>query len=133
MKTDLNTVAPRVLQEDAVNGIRRAEAIAQAIAEAREAKRACLEVVEAHLRRWLKEPAGDRTYEAWVRALHPENASKDAIDHRFYVEDSEHRLLWNDAVRSWDGGLDLPAVESRSSALVHHLNVIFSEQRSRHN
>ena len=37
------------------------------------------------------------TYEQWIAALHPDNAEylDGSIDHRFYVEDSDHRMLWN--------------------------------------
>ena len=44
------------------------------------------------------------TYRQWIEAIHPENAHEGAllegvdktIDHRFYVEESDHRRLWNE-------------------------------------
>ena len=40
------------------------------------------------------------TYEQWIGKLHPENMNGDgrSIDHRFYVEDSDHRILWNEMI-----------------------------------
>ena len=128
----MHPLNPQVLHGDAVKGMRRAEAIAQAIDEAREVKQACVEVVDSHLRGWLAgepagghrdaghnntghnymghdcighnykehnyighnyigEPAGERSYEAWVRALHPENATQGTTDCRFYLFDSDDR------------------------------------------
>ena len=90
-----------------------------------EATRLCLEATRDHLVEWLAEvaetaaagagaggepgggfgaaaAAASATYEEWVEALHPENTHAGAlldldrtIDHRFYVVDSDHRLLWN--------------------------------------
>jgi hypothetical protein len=36
------------------------------------------------------------SYEDWIRHCHPEN-TRDGIfiDHRFYVEKSDHRMAWN--------------------------------------
>jgi hypothetical protein len=45
------------------------------------------------------------TYEEWIYDLHPENVQQGKIlddlftvDPRFYVQSSDHRLLWNDKV-----------------------------------
>ena len=42
----------------------------------------------------------ESTYEQWIAALHPENVEEGSamIDHRFYVEDSDHRILWNEKI-----------------------------------
>ena len=39
----------------------------------------------------------NHTYEEWIADLHPDNAeyADGSIDHRFYVEESDHRQLWN--------------------------------------
>ena len=70
----------------------------------RKAEAACLETIRSHLITFLeqhqyesadirKEPL---SYEMWIRELHPENALGEDIDHRFYVEDSDHLRLWNE-------------------------------------
>mmetsp|Transcript_40519 Transcript_40519/g.49330 ORF Transcript_40519/g.49330 Transcript_40519/m.49330 type:complete len:185 (+) Transcript_40519:2-556(+) len=66
-----------------------------------EARRACYDAVRDHLRSYLDEnPNG--SYEGWIRELHPENSrqenkeEEDVIDHRFYAEGSDHRILWNE-------------------------------------
>lgn len=66
-----------------------------------EAYQACLDAIQQHLTAFLSETP-DCTYEEWVAELHPENAKSTrnlvrgkSIDHRFYVEDSDHRQLWN--------------------------------------
>mmetsp|Transcript_10892 Transcript_10892/g.23059 ORF Transcript_10892/g.23059 Transcript_10892/m.23059 type:complete len:490 (+) Transcript_10892:211-1680(+) len=68
----------------------------------KEAYEACLDAIRQHLDAFLSETP-DVTYEEWVEELHPENAKPmsnvvggKTIDHRFYVEESDHRKLWND-------------------------------------
>jgi hypothetical protein len=77
----------------------------------REAEAACTAAIEEHLVLYLEEhPKG--TYEGWIADLHPENLHEgkllegmgQELDHRFYVEESDHRLLWN---RNLGGGLRL--------------------------
>ena len=62
-----------------------------------EAVAACMKDITEHLRDFIhKHPFAE--YEDWIRALHPDNADFEdgkTIDHRFYVEDSDHRLMWN--------------------------------------
>ena len=69
----------------------------------REAEEACLNTMKQHLDEFLnKKP--DATYEEWIEDLHPENAHDGKlledldkeIDLRFYVEESDHRILWNE-------------------------------------
>jgi hypothetical protein len=69
----------------------------------RQAMEACLNTMRDHLLEFL----GDNpqaSYEEWIANLHPDNinyktdglTSTPLIDHRFYVEDSDHRILWNE-------------------------------------
>mmetsp|Transcript_2278 Transcript_2278/g.3286 ORF Transcript_2278/g.3286 Transcript_2278/m.3286 type:complete len:176 (+) Transcript_2278:97-624(+) len=60
----------------------------------REAQEACLQALREHLESFLDEyPQG--LYEDWVKEVHPDNVHHKKIDHRFYVEASDHRKLWN--------------------------------------
>lgn len=61
----------------------------------REATEACLTVISEHLYDFLCE--GDNSnarYEDWLHECHPENC-EGCVDHRFYVRESDHRILWN--------------------------------------
>lgn len=70
----------------------------------REAEEACLKTMRDHLESFLRnQPEG--TYEEWIFALHPENTQdvslimeQKEVDLRFYVEESDHRQLWNGMV-----------------------------------
>jgi len=63
----------------------------------REAEQACLEAVRQHLMSFLQEyPKG--TYEEWIQELHPENVTDGTLDHRFYVKESDHLILWNESL-----------------------------------
>ncbi len=72
----------------------------------REAEEACLQTMRDHLSEFLQQHS-DGTYEEWIFALHPEN-TQDAsllqdmeykeVDLRFYVEESDHRQLWNETI-----------------------------------
>jgi hypothetical protein len=76
----------------------------------REAEAACMRAVKDHLQSFLQEHP-DASYEAWIEELHPENAHEGllleglgkTLDHRFYVQDSDHRKLWNESLRSDNG------------------------------
>ena len=69
----------------------------------KEAEERCLRATTEHLVSFVREHprAG---YHQWIEELHPENAHDGAlleglgktIDHRFFVEDSDHRRLWNE-------------------------------------
>jgi hypothetical protein len=70
----------------------------------REAEAACLQTMKEHLELFLQEHEGG-TYEQWIYAFHPENTQDMSlimdykeVDVRFYVEESDHRRLWNDMV-----------------------------------
>jgi len=67
----------------------------------RDAEAACTKVIETHLAEFIEHnPTG--TYEEWLCELHPDNNYEgillegfSELDHRFYIESSDHRLLWN--------------------------------------
>ena len=63
---------------------------------------ACLQFILDHFEAFVEETP-NVTYEEWIEEIHPENTrmwkSKDnllTVDHRFYVEASDHRKIWND-------------------------------------
>jgi hypothetical protein len=43
------------------------------------------------------------TYEAWIEAVHPENAIQKSIDSRMYLDASFHRQLWNRLAANMSG------------------------------
>lgn len=66
-----------------------------------EARDACLTAIQDHFNIFVAENP-NVSYEEWIEELHPENAKSQrnlvrgkSIDHRFYVEGSDHRELWN--------------------------------------
>ena len=75
-----------------------------------DAARMMLDINRRHLSEFLiTHPHA--TYEEWIGKLHPENVTSQddngnstttttnpSIDHRFYVEDSDHRMLWNEMI-----------------------------------
>lgn len=65
----------------------------------RKSQSECMREITDHLFVFLREYPG-ATYEEWIASLHPDNAafSDGRIDHRFYVEESDHRLLWNECM-----------------------------------
>ncbi len=65
-----------------------------------EAVEACLREIEQHLKNFLQSHP-TAVYEDWIEHLHPDNSqySDQRIDHRFYVEDSDHRIMWNEYMR----------------------------------
>lgn len=75
--------------------------------QAREASRAaCLAEIAAHLDMFAqRQPFA--SYEEWIAELHPESARKGdkawgapVIDARYYLEESDHRVLWNTKVEA---------------------------------
>jgi hypothetical protein len=68
----------------------------------RTAEQACLDAMTEHLEDFLRQRP-DVTYEEWIEDFHPENAHDGKlladldkeIDLRFYVQESDHRILWN--------------------------------------
>mmetsp|Transcript_47187 Transcript_47187/g.115283 ORF Transcript_47187/g.115283 Transcript_47187/m.115283 type:complete len:417 (-) Transcript_47187:215-1465(-) len=87
----------------------------------REAEQLGLKVIQDHLDETLtKNP--ECTYEEWIQDLHPENANMgrllddiQEIDARFYVFQSDHRRLWNEAMTK------LEKEESSSTANVRRI------------
>ena len=77
----------------------------------RECAEACLRTIVEHLYRFLDEHGydADPGYEDWIKKLHPENITGTQVDHRFYIEESEHRLVWN----------ELMELKGREGLLVH--------------
>ena len=41
-------------------------------------------------------------YKDWIRELHPENVNGKVVDHRFYVQESDHRMVWNEHMKMND-------------------------------
>lgn len=84
----------------------------------REAAAACLNAMHDHIVTFLQNNRDDPTYENWIRAFHPDNCDfpDDRIDHRFYVQDSDHRIIWNGYVSMM--GLEERRIEPR------HLNPV---------
>jgi len=68
----------------------------------RKAQDACLQALVEHLNSFLEEYP-KALYEDWVKEVHPDNVHHHKIDHRFYVEASDHRKLWNDHLQDSTG------------------------------
>jgi hypothetical protein len=72
----------------------------------REAEAACMETMVDHLQEFLILNPTTATYEQWIEDFHPENTSEGKllqgmskeIDLRFYVQESDHRIMWNQYV-----------------------------------
>ena len=98
-----------------------------------EAAKMMLDIDRHHLEEFISKSSVTRTYEEWIADLHPENvvtvhhnanattnanvttsATSIGIDHRLYVEDSDHRMLWNELI----GDSERMFVPSRSSSLL---------------
>ena len=77
-----------------MEGIRRERQENEALVE--EAARMMLDINRRHLEEFLQtQPTA--TYEEWIADLHPENIDASGkMDHRFYVPDSDHLLLWKE-------------------------------------
>ena len=66
----------------------------------RKAIAACMQTILKHLEVFL-EYNSQATYEDWIMKLHFDNTDDhrhekvELIDHRFYVEESDHRIIWN--------------------------------------
>mmetsp|Transcript_22733 Transcript_22733/g.49340 ORF Transcript_22733/g.49340 Transcript_22733/m.49340 type:complete len:358 (+) Transcript_22733:259-1332(+) len=98
----------------------------------REAEAMSMDIMKQHLEEYLRAYPRS-TYESWIGALHPDNIVEgklvdDAaaaggttgsttmeIDHRFYVEDSDHRRLWNDSLSEQNDGDKRDFVPAKSS------------------
>ncbi|KAL3801211.1 hypothetical protein HJC23_012611 [Cyclotella cryptica] len=77
----------------------------------KEAEERTLTLTKDHLMSFLMEHP-DATYQEWIEDLHPENAHDGTllegfgktIDHRFFVEESDHRRLWNENLSNFLDG-----------------------------
>jgi len=64
---------------------------------------ACMTVLKDHFENFVNANP-KATYEKWIEDINPENAHEGllleglgkTIDHRYYVDDSDHRRLWNE-------------------------------------
>eukprot|EP00579_Thalassiosira_antarctica_P018867 CAMPEP_0201964294 /NCGR_PEP_ID=MMETSP0904-20121228/9940_1 /ASSEMBLY_ACC=CAM_ASM_000553 /TAXON_ID=420261 /ORGANISM="Thalassiosira antarctica, Strain CCMP982" /LENGTH=405 /DNA_ID=CAMNT_0048511101 /DNA_START=1 /DNA_END=1218 /DNA_ORIENTATION=- len=69
----------------------------------REAEESCLTTTKEHLLSFIKDNPNAK-YHQWIEDFHPENAHAGTlleglgktIDHRLFVEESDHRRLWNE-------------------------------------
>ncbi|KAL9185819.1 hypothetical protein ACHAXT_003596 [Thalassiosira profunda] len=74
----------------------------------REAEEICLNATKDHLLDFIRDNP-DASYQTWIEELHPENAHDGTllegmgktIDHRFFVEESDHRRLWNENLHTF--------------------------------
>jgi hypothetical protein len=87
----------------------------EAEAMVRESAKMTLEIDQQHLQEFLAkhQNSGNAvSYERWIGELHPDNVLPDGggIDHRFYVEDSDHRIMWNETMMGDDEVLKVKAM-----------------------
>ena len=83
----------------------------------RQAMEACMNAIGDHLQEFLSEHP-QATYEEWICNLHPDNINNrmegltqtPMIDHRFYVANSDHRVLWNEHLNDLDDPHNLTPV-----------------------
>lgn len=74
----------------------------------REAEQSCLDATKEHLLGFIKDNPSAK-YNQWIEVFHPENAHDGTlleglgktIDHRFFVEESDHRRLWNENLSTY--------------------------------
>ena len=75
----------------------------------KEAEEKCLSATKDHLISFINDNPTAR-YNEWIAEFHPENAHDGAllegmgktIDHRFYVEESDHRRMWNENLHTFN-------------------------------
>lgn len=79
---------------------------AEALAIKHQSILACQEIVTKHLAKWLESDPPLIRYEAWIAAVHPDNAKGGVIDSRMYLPKSYHRNTWNKNVAGVDGLTD---------------------------
>ena len=86
-----------VINQETAEEAERKKIVQEAVAK-------CQAEIEEHIQSFLfLNP--EATYEEWINDLHPENVADGSllpgfkeVDLRFYVEDSDHRILWNERV-----------------------------------
>jgi hypothetical protein len=87
----------------------------------RESQELTLKVIIDHLNNFLLENSMG-TYEEWIQDFHPENANQgqllsdiQQIDERFYVMESDHRRLWNEAIEKQENEKDGDTTNDKTS------------------
>lgn len=98
-----------------------------------EALAACRAEIEDHLTTFLFfHPTA--AYEEWIQDLHPENVDRGqlltdlkTVDMRFYVADSDHRLLWN--ARVTDASRRVAARRYNTAAVMASSGGVGGQQR----
>jgi len=87
----------------------------------RESQELTLKVIIDHLNNFLLENVMG-TYEEWIQDFHPENANQgqllsdiQQIDERFYVMESDHRRLWNEAIERQENEKDGDTTDDKTS------------------
>lgn len=63
--------------------------------QCREAIAACLKEIHEHCLEYLSDHPENACYVDWIRLCHPDNVECGKLDRRFYVRDSDHRIIWN--------------------------------------
>lgn len=97
----------------------------------REAQQACMDAIRNHLHSFLQDDNHNASYEDWISELHPENVilqpipppdgnsegqptSIKVLDARYYLIDSDHRIMWNDAITELELQQQQPAAAAES-------------------
>jgi len=95
----------------------------------RESQEQCMREITEHLKLHIftmtdSDPQSVPRYEYkdWIEALHPDNVNylrsgRSIIDHRFYIKDSHHRILWNEYMIKLDCRDAIVMEESRDPNL----------------
>jgi hypothetical protein len=89
-----------------------------------EAHDACMNAIRTHLHSFLVDDT-NASYEDWIRELHPDNIlinkndGTEQLDPRYYLIDSDHRIMWNDMITQLEqskntGNLTSRIVEARN-------------------
>lgn len=91
----------------------------------RESQEECMREITEHLKLHIFNITGSSLdaveryeYKDWIEALHPDNVNylrsgRSIIDHRFYMKDSHHRILWNEYMIKLDCRDSIVMEESR--------------------
>mmetsp|Transcript_40693 Transcript_40693/g.73337 ORF Transcript_40693/g.73337 Transcript_40693/m.73337 type:complete len:213 (-) Transcript_40693:345-983(-) len=76
---------------------RSSEEDQDALQAVHDAKTHCLATMKEHLDAFLARPENANTsYDRWVAEFHPEDVSNTGdVDHRHFLQNSEHRRMWN--------------------------------------
>jgi len=94
----------------------------------RESQEECMREITEHLNLYIftitdSSPHSVARYEYkdWIESLHPDNVNylrsgRSILDHRFYIKDSHHRILWNEYMIKLDCRASMVMEESRDLA-----------------